>query len=147
MMRDTTNSLKRQLQQIARKVKVTSPDRISPDRLLRIIAGEVEPTPAEQAYLIDLHRQHELDYDPPDSIERKLARMIAKINGEPDPYGTDGLSEVERRAYDWADYRKKQGRGEELAQENRRLPFGLRELRASDTMNTSNREREQGQVA
>jgi hypothetical protein len=58
------------------------------------------------------------------------------------------MTEAERRAHDWADYHEKQRlRGEELAQEDGRLPIGLRELRASDTMNTSNREREQEHVA
>ena len=141
-MRDTTNILQRQLQQIARKVKVSSPDRISLDRLLRIFAGEVEPTPEEQAYLIDHRRQHELDYDPPDSIERLLERKMAKLDGQPDPYGTDGMSEAERRAWDWADYREKQRQLEEGEQPANRPQYGLRELRASLTINTGNRERE-----
>jgi hypothetical protein len=107
-MRDLTNRLKRELQQIAKKVKVTSPDHISLDRLLRIFAGEVEPTPMEQAFLINHRRQHELDYDPPDSIEGLLARKMAKLGGQPDPYGTGGMSEAERRAWDWADYHQKE---------------------------------------
>jgi len=38
------------------------------------------------------------DHEPDDCIERKLARMIAKVNGNPYPYGTKVLSEAERRA-------------------------------------------------
>jgi hypothetical protein len=129
MTRDTTNILKRQLQQIARRVKVSSPDRISLHRLLRILAGEVEPTPEEQVYLIDHRRQHELDYDPPHSIERLLARKEAELSGEPDPYGTDGMSEAERRAWEWADYREKQRQPEEGEQPADRPQYGLRELR------------------
>jgi hypothetical protein len=118
------------------------------ERLLRILAGDVKPTPAEELYLINHQRQHELKYDPPDCIERKLARLIAKAEGRPDPYGTDGLSEAERRAWDWADYRgQERERCEELDEEEGRLPIGLRELRASDTLGKGNREREQGQVA
>ena len=38
--------------------------------------------------------------------------MIAKVNGEPYPYGTNVLSEAERRAWDWSDYRGKERRRE-----------------------------------
>jgi hypothetical protein len=106
MMRDTTNLLKRQLQQVARRVKVTSPDRLPLDRLLSIFAGCAEPTPTERALLIDHKHEHELNYDPPDCVERRLARLIALAEGQPDPYGTAEMSEVERRAWDWADYHK-----------------------------------------
>jgi hypothetical protein len=112
-MLDLTNSLRRQVRIITKEVKLDRPRQISLHRLLEIFAGDVEPTTKEQAYLIDRHRQHELKYDPPDCVERKLARMIAKAVGQPDPYGTDGMSEVEPRAWDWADYREKQRRHEE----------------------------------
>jgi hypothetical protein len=48
-----------------------------------------------------------LDDDLPDTLDRMLARRIAKRKGEPDPYGTDGMRKAERRAWDWADYREK----------------------------------------
>jgi hypothetical protein len=64
-------------------------------------------TPAERDYLEALAREREAS-EPPDKIERLLARKIAKIRGQPDPYGCDGLSEVERRARDWADYHEKE---------------------------------------
>jgi hypothetical protein len=38
--------------------------------------------------------------------------MIATVNSEPYPYGTDGLSEAERRAGDCSDYREKERRRE-----------------------------------
>jgi hypothetical protein len=58
--------------------------------------------------------EHEKNYDPPDSIERLLAREVAKLEGKPDPFGTNGMSETERRACDWADWHKKERRrGEE----------------------------------
>jgi hypothetical protein len=72
--------------------------------------------------LAEWQRYADANSDPPDCIERKLSRMIAKVNGEPDPYGSDGLSEVERRAWDWADYREKQRRHEELAQVDSQPP-------------------------
>lgn len=96
------------------------------------------------ASLAEVIRRNELICDPPDSIERELARMLAELSGEPDPYGTDGLSDAERRAWDWADYHEKELlRLKELAQEEDGLPIGLRELRGSDTMGEGNRELEQ----
>jgi hypothetical protein len=134
-MRDTTNFLKRQLQQIAKRVKRHRPTQISLEGLLRISEGAVEPTPAEQAFLIEHQRQNELNYDPPDRVERKLARMIAKAEGQPDPYGTDGMSETKRRARDWSDYHERERlRCKESAHEEPRLPIGLRELRPSEAI-------------
>src|SRR5690349_12525434 len=78
MMRDLTNSLRRQLHQLTKKVKLSNPEPISVDRLLRILAGKVQPTAAEQAYLIDNQRQRELSYDPPDRVERLLTRAFAE---------------------------------------------------------------------
>jgi hypothetical protein len=97
--------------------------------------------------LEELLRQHEFDCDPPDSIDRLLARKIAKLSGEPDPYGTAGMSEAERRARDWADHREKQRPREVVERPVDRPQYGLRELRAPETMNTSNHERKQEQVA
>jgi hypothetical protein len=111
-MRDLTNSLRRQLHQLAKKVNLSNPEPISVDRLLRILAGKVQPTPSEQAYLIDNQRQRELSYDPPDHVERLLTRAFAEAEGQPDPFGTDGMNEAERRARDWADYREEQRRRE-----------------------------------
>jgi hypothetical protein len=87
-----------------------------------------------------------LDYDPPDSIERLLARESAKLKGERDPYGCDGMSEAERRARDWADYHEQERRRlEELAQEQVRLPIGLKELPPSESMNAEDSEQPKGQ--
>jgi hypothetical protein len=105
-MRDLTNSLKRQLQEIAKKTNLQPPRQITLERLLRIFAGEVEPTPEEQAFIVEHKRHHELNYDPPDCVDRLLAREMAELDGQPDPYGCDGLSDSERRARDWADYRE-----------------------------------------
>jgi hypothetical protein len=103
-------------------------------------------TETERAQLAAEQQQHECEHDPPDAIERFLAREIAKLKGEPDPYGCDGLSEAERRVRDWGDWHEKQRRHlEEQAQEEDRPQYGLRELLASDTMSTGNREHEQEQ--
>jgi hypothetical protein len=119
--------------------------------LVRIYGFEslFRPTTDEAcAALEDLLRQSELDCDPPDSIDRLLARRMAKLDRQPDPYGTDGMSEAERRASDWSDYHEKEKlRRKGLAQEVVRLPDGLRELPASDTKRNGNREREREQVA
>jgi hypothetical protein len=134
-MRDLTNSLRRQVRLITRKVKIDRPRQISLDRLLRIFAGNAEPTPEEQGYLIDYHRQHELNYGPPDQIDRLLARKMAELTGEPDPYGTDGMSESERRARDWGDYHEKERlRRKEFVQEEVRLPIDLHELRPPEAI-------------
>jgi hypothetical protein len=62
----------------------------------------------ERSELAAERQQRERDHDPPDSIERFLAREFARMEGKPDPYGTGGLSEAERRARDWDDYRDKE---------------------------------------
>jgi hypothetical protein len=143
MMRDLTNSLRRQLHQLTRKVNLSNPEPMSVDRLLRILAGKVQPTPSEQAYLIDNQRQHELSYDPPDSVERFLAREFARMEGKPDPYGTSGLSDAERRSWDWKDYHEKERQPlVEQAQEEGRLPTRLTEQPPSQTMSRGNREHE-----
>jgi hypothetical protein len=90
-------------------------------------------TETERAQLAAEHQQHEYEYDSPDAIERFLAREIAKLKGERDPYGCDGLSEAERRVRDWGDYREKERRRcDELAQEEDRQQYGLRELQPSE---------------
>jgi hypothetical protein len=106
-MRDITDFLKRQLQQIVKRVKVHRPTQVSLDRLLRISEGAVEPTPVERDFLEAWDREREAG-EPPDKIERLLARTIAKLKGQPDPYSCDGMSESERRARDWADYHEKE---------------------------------------
>jgi hypothetical protein len=115
MMRDLTNSLRRQLHQLTKKQKVST--RLSLSELLHNF---------DEA-------DHERNFDPPDSIERLLARESAKLKGEPDPYGCDGMTEAERRARDWEDYyEKERSRSEELAQEEGRPQYGLRELPPSE---------------
>jgi hypothetical protein len=108
-------SIRRRLERLESCVVRVDPNETPQQRFVRLYGFESLLRPATdeaRAALTELRRQHELDFDPPHSIERKLARMIAKINGEPDPYGTDGMSEAERRAWDWADYREKEGRRE-----------------------------------
>jgi hypothetical protein len=100
----------------------------------------------ERVELAAEQQQHERDYDPPDSIERRLARLIAEARDEPDPYGTGGLSEAERRARDWADYHEQERRRlADQAQAEDRSRYGLRELPASDTMNGKDSEQPKGQ--
>jgi hypothetical protein len=61
-------------------------------------------------------KQHEEECDPPDSAERQLVRLIATARGEPDPYGTDGLDEAERRRLDWSDWHMKRTQSEAQVQ-------------------------------
>jgi len=123
MMRDLTNSLRRQLHQLTKKQKCNR--RLSLSELLHNF---------DEA-------DHERNFDPPDAVERQLARESAKLKGEPDPYGCDGLSEAERRARDWADWHEQERRrlGEQ-AQEVARPPIGLKELSPSETMNAGDGE-------
>jgi hypothetical protein len=130
MMRDLTNSLRRQLHQLTKKQKGNR--RLSLDELLRNF---------DEA-------DHERNFDPPDAIERLLARESAKLKGERDPYGCEGMTEVERRARDWADYHEQERRRlEEQAQEVARPPIGLKELSPSASMNAEDSEQPKGQPA
>jgi hypothetical protein len=75
------------------------------------LVGELayeDQSATEREELAVERQKRERDHDPPDSVERFLAREIARMEGEPDPYGTDGLSDAERRAWDWADYREQE---------------------------------------
>jgi hypothetical protein len=106
-----------------------------------------ELTETERVQLAAEQQQHERDHDPPDSIERRLARLIAEARDEPDPYGTGRLSEAERRAWDWKDYHEKERqRLAEQAQEEDRPQYGLRELPASETMSVGKRKDEREQL-
>jgi hypothetical protein len=99
----------------------------------------------ERLELAEEQQKHERDHDPPDSIERRLARLIAEARDEPDPYGTGGLSEAERRAWDWKDYHEKERRRhEDQAQAENQTQYGLRELPPSDTMNGKDSEQPKG---
>jgi hypothetical protein len=143
-------SIRRRLERLESCAIRVYPNETPQQRFIRLYGLEslVRPATDEaRAALEELLRQLELDYDPPDKIERLLARKIAEVRGQPDPFCTDGMSEAERRAWDWADYREKVRRGEEEGQQEGRPQYGLRELRASDTMSTRNREHEQGRVA
>jgi hypothetical protein len=143
-------SIRRRLERLENGVVTIDLNETPQEHFVRLYGFESLFRPAKeeaQAAVEELFRQHELKYDPPDCIERKLARLIAKAEGRPDPYGTDGLSEAERRACDWADYRKKQRQREEGEQPADRPRYGLRELQTPDTMRLGSREREREQVA
>jgi hypothetical protein len=128
MMRDLTNSLRRQLRQLTKKQK-----------------GNRRLSLSELLHNFD-EADHERNFDPPDSIERLLARESAKLKGGPDPYGCDGMTEAERRARDWADYHEQERQClEEQAQEVARPSIGLKELPPSETMNVGDSEQPKGQ--
>jgi hypothetical protein len=167
-MRDITNSLRRQLECLTRKSKTMLPP-VDPDKdplgyalhlaggwteLMRLrdkIDKKEELTEQERALspeievaLAEHQRQHALNYEPPDRIERYLDREFARMKGQPDPFGTDGMNEAERRAWDWKDYHEQERqRIAEQAQEAGQPQYGLHDLPASQTMSRGNREHEQ----
>ena len=111
-------SIRRRLERLERleiSVVTVDPNETPQQRFVRLYGFESLFRPATEgarAALENLRRRLELDDDPPDTLDRILTRRIAKRKGEPDPFGTDGLSEAERRAWDWADYREKERRRE-----------------------------------
>jgi hypothetical protein len=135
-MRDITNNLRRQLECLTRKSKTMlppdDPDKDPLEYALHLAGGWTELmilwdkigkkeelteqeralSPEIEVALAEHQRQHALKYDPPDRIERYLDREFARMEGQPDPYGTGGLSDAERRAWDWRDYHEKQRRCE-----------------------------------
>jgi hypothetical protein len=57
------------------------------------------------------------------------------------------MTEAGRRARDWADYHEQERRRlEEQAQEVARLPYGLKELPPSASMNVGDSEQPKGQL-
>jgi hypothetical protein len=111
-------SLRRRLERLERleiSVVTVDPNETPQQRLVRLDGFESPFRPATEearTALEKLRCRLELDDDPPDTLDRMLARKIAKLKGELDPFGTDGMSEGERRAWDWADYREKERRRE-----------------------------------
>jgi hypothetical protein len=143
-------SIRRRLERLENSVVTVDPNETPQQRFVRLYGFESFFRPATEearAALKELLLQHELDHDPPDSIDRLLARKMAELSGEPDPYGSDGMSGAERRAHDWADYLKKQCQREEGEQPADRPQYGLRELQTPDTIILGSREREREQVA
>ena len=153
-------SIRRRLERLENFVVTVDPNETALSRSIRLAGSwgdwlricesgpETEQEWEAVEALAEWQRYAQANYEPDDCIERKLARLIAKAEGQPDPFGTDGMSESERRASDWADYREKERlRLKEFMQEEARLPIGLRELRAPLTMSTGNREHEEEQVA
>jgi hypothetical protein len=140
-MRDATNSLRRQLVQLAKRVKQPSPSFFGSPRFWRFICGNLayqQLSEEEQAELAAGNQRIEKEYDPPDAIERHFGRMLAGIRDECLPDAN--LSLAERRQRDWADYHEKGKRREEEAQQDSRPPYGLRELLAPETMNADDSE-------
>jgi hypothetical protein len=143
-------SIRRRLERLENSVVTIDLNETPQHRFVRIYGFESLFRPATDeacAALKELLLKHELDHDPPDSIDRLLARKMAEISGEPDPHVSDGMSETERRAWDWADYRKKQRQREEGEQPADWLHYGLRELRTPETISPGNHEHKQEQVA
>jgi hypothetical protein len=97
------------------RVVTVDPNETPQQRFVRLYGFESHLRPATEearAALEKLRCRLELDDNTPDTLDRMLARRIAKLKGEPDPFGTDGMSEAERRAWNWADYREKERRRE-----------------------------------
>jgi hypothetical protein len=112
-MRDSTDKIRRELKCLLKKQRATPQGQtfLGSSRGFAFVTCRLpyeQLTETERAQLAAEQQQHECEHDPPDAIERLLAREIAKLKGEPDPYGCDGLSEAECRARDWADYHEKE---------------------------------------
>jgi hypothetical protein len=106
-------SIRRRLERLENSVVTIDLNETPQEHFVRLYGFDSLFKPATEearAALAELFRQLEMENDPPDKIDRLLARMTAELNGEPDPNGTDGLSEAERRAWDWSDYHERESR-------------------------------------
>jgi hypothetical protein len=144
-MKDATNSLRRQLVQLAKRVKQPAPSFLGSPRFWRFICGNLayqHLSEEEQTELAAGNQRIERDYDPPDAIERHFGRMLAGIRDECLPDAD--LSLAERRQRDWADYHAKEKSRKEEEQQDSLPQYGLRELLAPETMNADDSEQSEG---
>jgi hypothetical protein len=119
MMRDLTSTLRRQLQQVAKKAKLLRKPTITLDRLLRLDHKKCEGLPLDEEDLAmeaELERQRELQPEQQDALVRLIAELEKRIAADPDAIKPNKIElELERRI---------------AALEPKRPPNGFKELLA-----------------